>query len=134
MALITITAADVAVISVIETLTAPEAETLAVGQYARLNVTSGKIEKGNASDAAEARKGGLVIKREADGKVTILRKGTVDVGNALTGEDYDADIFLSNTDGRIADAAGVVTLVVGTVVPIWTNQSAVADKALRINL
>ena len=134
MANLSITAADVAVIEAIEMITAPEEETLSPGQYARYNVTNGTFEKGNGSDAAESRKGGLVVKREGDGMVTVLRKGIVDLGNALTSEAYDKDVFLSDTDGRLAQSAGSVTLVVGTVVPIWSNPSAVPDKALRIDL
>lgn len=132
MALLTITAADVAVIEQIEVITGPEAETLAVGQYARLNVTTGKIEKGNGSSAAEARKGGMIVKREGDGMVTLLRDGIVDVGDALSALTYDDDVHLSDTDGRLADTAGSTANIVGTVVPIWSNPSAVADKALRI--
>ena len=132
MALLTIVAAEVAVLEDRESFTGPEGETLTVGQMVRYNTTTGKIDLGKATDAAEARKGGMVVKREGNGVVTVLRRGIVDVGDALSALTYDDDVHLSDTDGRLADAAGSTANIVATVVPIWSNPSAVADKALRI--
>ena len=129
---LTITPADVAVVELIEAITGPEAETLAAGQYARLNTSSGKIEKGKGTTTAEIRKGGIVVKREADGMVTLLRKGTVDVGDALSALTYDDDIFVSDTDGTFADTAGSETLIAATVVPAWTANTP--DKLMRFDL
>ena len=129
---LTIAAADVAVVEAIEMITAPEAETLAPGQYARLNTSSGKIEKGKGTTTAEIRKGGIIVKREGDGMVTLLRKGTVDVGNALSSLTYDDDVFVSDTDGLFSDTAGSETLIAATVVPAWTSNTP--DKLLRFDL
>ena len=121
-------------VNVIEQFTGPSAEVLTLGQYARFNVTTGKIELGNATNAAEARDGGIVITpaEYAGAPVTIVSKGLIDVGNALSALTYDDDVFLSDTDGTLADAAGTVSKIVATVVP--ANGATTADKLLRVDL
>lgn len=121
-------------IEVIEQFTGPAAEAIEAGDYVRLNPTTGKIEKGNATTAAEARKGGpaLTSAVQANDTITFLRKGIVWVGDALDALTFDDDVFLSNTDGTLADAAGTVSLVVGTVVPLY-GQSAY-KRGLRVDL
>lgn len=133
MADLTITAADVAAVKIIEALTGPAAEDITAGQYVRLNTTNGKVEKGNASSAAEARKGGIALNSaDAGFPVTMLRKGVVDLGAAVDALTYDDDVFLSNTDATLADAAGTTSLIVGTIVPGWGETTA--DKLLRVDL
>jgi hypothetical protein len=134
MANLSITAGDVAAVEVIEQFTGPAAEAISAGQYVRYNTTSGKIELGKGTAAAEARKGGIAITSANAAGVTItaVRKGTVDVGDALAALTYDDDVYLSDTDGTLADAHGTVTLIVGTVVPVWGYTTA--DKALRVDL
>jgi hypothetical protein len=41
-------------------------------------------------------------------------------------------VYLSNTDGTLADTAGTVNKVVGTVVPLYGHLPA--KKGLRVNL
>jgi len=116
-----------------EIFTGPAAEAIVAGRYVRYNTTSGTIEYGNATDSAEARSGGIALTSAAAGiTLTALRTGIVDLGNILGDLAYDADVYLSTNDGRLATAAGTVTLVVGTVVPIWGHTTA--DKALRVDL
>lgn len=119
-------------VEVIEQFTGPIAEAVSEGNYVRLSTTTGFIELGNATDAAESRSGGLAINggvaREA---VTFVKKGLLDVGNALSALAYDADVYLSDTDGKLADAAGTVSKVVGTVVAGY--GSTTPDKLLRVN-
>jgi hypothetical protein len=45
---------------------------------------------------------------------------------------FDADVYLSDTDGTLATTAGTTSLVVGTVVPGWAATTA--DKLLRVDL
>jgi len=138
MADLSITSADVAPVSgpgsgFHEQVTGPAAETVTAGQYVRLNVTSGTIELGKATSAAEARQGGIcILGAGANETTTFVRKGYLDVGNALSALTYDDDVYLSNTDGTLADAAGSVSLIVGTVVPSWGHTTA--DKLLRVDL
>ena len=120
-------------VHVIDQFTGPVAEAITIGQYVRYNVTTGKVELGKGTTAAEARKGGIAVQSAAAGeKVTAVRKGIVDVGNALSALTYDDDVYLSDTDGTLADAAGTVSLIVGTVVPAW--GATTADKLLRVDL
>lgn len=120
-------------VQVIEQHTGVAGEAVTAGQYVRLNTTTGKIELGKGTTAAEARKGGLALAAAAAGDtLTFIRKGLADVGNALSALTYDDDVFLSDTDGTLADAAGTVSLIVGTVVPAW--GATTADKLLRLDL
>ena len=120
-------------VSVIAQSSGPAAEAISAGQYVRLNTTNGKVELGNGTTAAEARKGGLALGAAATGEtVTFVRKGIVEVGNALSALTYDDDVFLSDTDGTLADAAGTVSLIVGTVEAAW--GATTADKLLRLDL
>ena len=121
-------------VEVIEQATGPAAEAVAKGQYTRLQTTTGDIELGNATTAAEARNGGLAIQEatQAGDTITYVKKGIVDVGDALDALAYDADVYLSDTDGTLADAAGTVSKIVGTVVP--GNGATTADKLLRVDL
>lgn len=120
-------------VDVREEFSGPAGEAITAGQYVRFNLTTGKIELGNATAAAEARSGGLALRTVAAGEaVTVLRKGIVDVGDALAALTYDDDVYLSDTDGTLADAAGTVSKIIGTVVPLW--GATTADKALRLDL
>ncbi len=134
MADLTIDSTQVREVEVIEQLTGPAEEALALGDYARLNTSTGKLEKGNGTTAAEARAGGVVIQaaETADLTATILRKGIVFLGDALDSLTFDDDVFLSNTDGTLADTAGTVSLIVGTVVPLYGY--ATYNKGLRVDL
>lgn len=133
MADLVIAEGDVAPVRVDEQLTAPAAEALNAGEYARLSVTTGRLEKGNGTTAAEARRGGIVLNSVGAGETaTIVRKGILDLGDALDALTYDDDVFLSNTDATLADAAGTVSLIVGTVVPGWGVTTP--DKLLRVDL
>lgn len=118
-------------VEVVEQFTGPLAEAATAGTYGRLNVTSGQVEKGNATSAAEARRGGILISDGVAGQaVTVVKRGIVDVGNALSALAYDQDVYLSDTDGKLADAAGTTSVVVGKVVPGW--NATTADKLLCV--
>lgn len=134
MANLTVVAAKVAPVQILEKFTGPAAEVITKGQYVRYNVTNGKIELGNATLAAEARAGGIAIEGASVAGVTVtaVRKGLIDVGDALDALTYDDDVFLSNTDGVLADVAGTVSTIIGTVVPAW--GATTADKLLRVDL
>lgn len=129
------TPADVGALvkDLIETISGPAAETITAGQYVRLNVTTGFVELGKATITAEGRPGGIALNSgTANVTITVCRRGLVDMGDILGGLNFDQDVYLSDTDGRLADAPGSVTLIVGTVVPI--NAHTTADKVLRVDL
>lgn len=134
MTALSITATSVAPVKTIEQFTGPAAEAINAGQYVRFNTTNGKIELGNGSTAAEAREGGIAVETANVANVTItaIRKGWIDLGDALDSLNYDQDVYLSDTDGTLDDTAGTVTRTVGTVVPGW--GATTADKLLRVDL
>lgn len=142
MANLTIAAADVALvvgdsIDGTETFTAPSEEALTAGQFARLNTTTGFQALGNATTSAEAGAGnprrGLALNTVAVNETTtFIKKGLLNVGSALSALAYGAQVFLSDTDGTLADAAGTVSTVVGYVVPGY--GAATPDKLLYVNL
>lgn len=134
MANLSITASRVAPVRVIEKITAPAAEAITAGQYVRLDTTTGQLTPGNGTSAGEARRGGIAVETANAAGVTItaVRKGLVDIGDAMSAMAYDADVFLSDTDGTLATTAGTTSLVVGTVVPAF--GATTADKLLRVDL
>lgn len=112
--------------------TGPAGEAVTVGApWVRLNTTSGKYELGNATTAAEGKRGGIALHAAAIGEtVTVLEDGILDVGEALAALAFDAPVFLSNTDGTLSDTAGTVSVQVGKVVPGWASTTA--DKLLQV--
>lgn len=136
MANLTIAAADVAPVSVVEQHTGPAAEAIDAGEMVRLDTTSGKFTLANATSAAEGRVFGMAITsaNQANIAITVVKKGIVDVGDALDSESMDEDLKLSNTDGKIDDGAGAPTgsYVIGRVIPMW--GATTADKVLLIEL
>lgn len=132
MANLTITAAEVAIVKSYQQWTAPLAETIAVGEAVRIDTSTGKITPANGTDAAESRFWGILASIDGAGITgTVIKEGVIDVGNALSALAFDAPVYLSDTDGTLADAAGTVTVIVGRVVPAWA-AGASADKLLHI--
>jgi len=134
MALLTIAVADVRVVKRgdLHQHTAPAGEAIAAGQYIRFS-TAGKFELGNAGSAGEVGDGFIAEKSAAIGEAVTGLKGpcVLDVGDALSGIAYGVSVFLSDTDGTLADAAGTVSTVVGKVVSGWAGS---AKKLLRLSL
>lgn len=130
------TASAVGAPEIIEQFTGPAAETITAGQYVRLNTTTGFVELGNATTPAEGRPGGFALNSATAGMpVTVVRQGLMDLGDILGALTYDDDVYLSDTDGRLADVQGVEDLIVGTVVTSFGHATAASpDKLLRVNL
>lgn len=134
MANLSITAADVAIVEVIEQATLPASVAITAGQYV-YPTTTGKLVTGSAVAGGGDVGGspGIAVQSGvANEAVTILKKGIVYLGSALSGLAYDAPVYLSDTEGTLADAAGTVSTVVGHVVPIFGDTTAA--KGLRIDL
>ena len=82
---LSITSTDVAAVQVIEQYTAPAGEALTAGQWARPNPTTGHLELGNGTTAAEALNGGVGLRDAAVGlETTIVIRGIVALGGALS--------------------------------------------------
>ena len=136
MADLTIAAADVAPIRVVEQLTGPAAEAIDAGEMVRIDTSAGTFTLANATTAAEGRAIGMAVTsaNQAGITITVVKKGVVEVGDALTSETYDEALKLSNTDGKIDDGAGAPTgsYIIGRVLPAF--GATTADKVLLLEL
>ncbi|HEY3312020.1 MAG TPA: hypothetical protein VGK00_10305 [Anaerolineales bacterium] len=130
------TAARVEVVESLEQMTLIAAEAIIPGQAVRLDTASGKFTLANGTVAAEARIWGIAVGTHtiaAGMPVTAVRRGVLD-GFTIP-QAYDAAIYLSDTDGMLADAAGTVSTVVGRVIPGANELLGVAyGKLLHIGL
>jgi hypothetical protein len=119
-----------------EQYTIPGTESISAGQAVRLDTTNGKLTKSKATTTAEARTFGIASRTpEATGLgVTIIRHGILD-GFDLSALDYDAPVYLSDTDGALSSTAGTVERIVGRVIPGWAVPlGTAADKLLLVDL
>jgi hypothetical protein len=130
-----VTAGKMSVMEPIDQATGVAAETIAAGAPVRLDTSLGTYANGNGTTAPEARVIGIALRSVIAGEaLTILKRGLLD-GFDLSGLAYDAAVYVSDTDARLADAAGTVTLIVGRVVPGHAQSLGVApDKLLRVAL
>ena len=135
MADLTIVAAEVSPILVWEQLTLPAAEAIDAGEVVRLDASSGKATLANASTAAEGRMLGIAMNSAVAGEaLTIMKRGLMDLGDALTAETIDELLAISNTDGKIDDGAGTPTADynIGRVYPSF--GATTADKILLVDV
>jgi len=116
--------------------TQPNDEAVAAGAPVRINTTTGAFTNANATSAAEARVFGIQLKSGvADGQGrTAVRKGVLD-GFNLDALAFDANVFLSNTDGRLSDTAGTTSVIVGRVIAGRSSlRGNTPDKLLFVDL
>ena len=132
---LTISEGDVAVVEVVEQWTAPTDEAVTAGQVVRLNTQTGRATLANATTAAEANAWGIALTSANQSGITItaLKRGVIDLGNALGSIDYGGTVYLDNTDGAMGSAAGSVSKVIGRVVPAW-GGGTVGDKLLHVDI
>lgn len=131
-----VTAGKLNVVESIQQMTLPFAEACNIGQGVRIDPATGKWTKANGSSAGEARIWGILVSKDAAGAVgTAVRKGVVD-GFDLSSLAYDLAIYMSDTDGGLADdAASTVDVIVGRVIPAFSaTLGTAADKLLEIDL
>jgi len=87
-----------------------------VGQAVYVDPTTGKAGVADANDSGKEQFAGIVL--SVRGKAcSVLKRGRV-FGFTLTGMNFWAIAYLSNTAGALADANGTMTVRVGKVVPI----------------
>ena len=113
---------------------APTAEDVTAGQYIRPNTTSGKLELGNATSSTEVGNIAFVAATSANSNlaVTGVKRGILDVGDALASMNFGDIVYLSDVDGTFADTPGTVSKSVGYVVPGWAAETA--DKLFCVDL
>ena len=120
--------------------TLPAAAALGPGVVCRPDGTTGKATTASAAAAGTAGAIGLNLSHKAtvtNQPVHLLRRGKVALydangANILDGLAYGAQVYLSNTAGRLADAAGTVSVVVGRVIPLWDQNRL--TKVLDLDL
>lgn len=119
-------------------------EAIAAGQAYRINTSTGKATKANATVVAEAAQSGAGV---FNSQLFVAVDGALQAGNSVTGMKaglidgfnldalaYGAPVFLSDTDGSLADTAGTISTVVGRVASVpFTGTPSGADKVLFVN-
>src|SRR5574341_715395 len=129
-----ITANKAEVVQSFEQLTAPAIEAIVAGAPVRIDTATGKFTNANATTLAEAKAYGLAVRTVAAGEaLTAVRRGIL-AGFDLSGLNFDALLYLSNTDGRIADVNGTITSIMGRVIPGFAVSTGItADKLLYVD-
>lgn len=96
---------------------------------------SGKVAHSDANQTPLDVVWGISTKTVLAGEaVTLVRRGEMS-GWDLTALAYGAPVYLSDTVGRLADAAGGTNVTVGHVVPVFaTTLGTAPDKAVLIEL
>jgi predicted RecA/RadA family phage recombinase len=96
--------------------------------------SNGKFAAGDASVVGTADIYGITLRKVKAGEaVTAIAKGVLN-GLDLSAIAFGASVYLSDTTGRIADAAGTVSVKLGTVVPSpVTPRGTTALKLIRVN-
>lgn len=122
------------VVSSVQQMTLPAAEAITAGAPVRIDTTAGTFTNSNGSSAGEARIWGVATRTVvANQPVTAVRRGVLD-GFDFS-QAYDAAIYVADTDGRLGDAAGTVSTVVGRVIPGTAVTLGTAyDKLLSVEL
>lgn len=130
-----VTANRVEIVESIRQMTLPAAEAITAGAPVRLDTSTGKFTNANGTTAPEARIWGIATRTVVAGEpLTAIRNGVLD-GFDLSGMNYDAAVYVSDTDGRLDTAAGTVSTVVGRVIPATSTTLGTAyDKVLSVEL
>jgi hypothetical protein len=134
MALIAVaTAGKIDVVESIIQMTLPATEAIVAGAPVRIH-TDGKFTNANGTSTTENDLYGIATKSVAAGEpVTAIRKGVLD--GFTFSQAYNAAIYVADTDGRLGDAAGTASKVVGRVIPAWaTTLGTAADKILFVDI
>jgi len=133
-----VTANKVEIVESFEQMTLPTAEAVNPGQVARLDGSTGKFTKGNASSATEEAIYGIAtggVANVAGQPVTVIRHGVLD-GFDLSGLNYWAPVYLSSTDGGLANAPDDYgDTIIGRVIPgTSTTLGTAYDKLLLVDV
>jgi hypothetical protein len=98
------------------------------GQAVYFHATTGRLTASSAGATGTAKMAGLLVQNNGRAGTYIVR-GRVG-GFNLSGLDYGASVYLSNTAGKLADSAGTTSVKVGVVVPMSDHDST---KVLFVN-
>lgn len=128
-----VTAARIEVVESIIQASLPAAETIVAGAPVRID-SNGKFVNALATTAANSDLYGIGTRSVVAGEaLTAVRSGILD-GYALSGAYWSA-LYLSDTSGRVADAAGTVVKPIGYVLPAWAQTvGTAADKLFQVSI
>lgn len=120
MADIALTAAQIAVVypDQAEIITMICGAAITAGQAVYQIAASGKAGVADANDAGKQQIRGIALEGGGAGQaISVLVKGHV-YGFTISGLNYDAALYLSDTAGALADAAGTLSVNAGRVAAI----------------
>jgi hypothetical protein len=97
--------------------------------------TAGKVQRASAGADATENPIGIALRSVVSGEAVTIAgpDAAVDIGDALGGVAFGAAVFLSNTAGALADAAGSASVEMGRVESVFSQTSGTADKVLRLS-
>jgi hypothetical protein len=112
----------------------PVNEVVAAGKPVRIDATTGFYTPGNATTTTENALKGIAVNTGdyANATIGVMKRGILDIGNALSAVAYGATVYLSDTDGTLADSAGTVSTIVGYCISGF--GSTTPDKLLLVNI
>lgn len=134
MALIAVAVAGkIDIVESIQQMTLPATEAIVAGAPVRIH-SDGKFTNANGTDTTENDVWGIATVSAAAGEaVTAIRRGVLD-GFTFT-QAFNAPIYVADTDGRLGDAAGSASKIIGRVIPAWSQRlGTAADKILSVEL
>jgi hypothetical protein len=107
-------------------------EAITAGAPVFLNTTTGYAWLADANDSNTTKPYGIATKTVAAGEaVTVVRRGRLSGWSNLPG--YGAAVYVSNTVGTLADAAGSSSWQVGIVEPVFNTPLGTSpDKMLLV--
>ncbi len=127
-----ITAANISVVNPMQAQirTYIAAAALSIGEALYIN-SSGKADLCDGNAAGKYQFRGIALEGVGAGQaVSVLQEGIL-YGFDLSSQAYDASIFVGDTAGELADAAGTKTIYVGRVVPLPDDD---LTKALYVSV
>ena len=114
-------------------ITHPAGEAITAGAPIRLDTAPGRWTNANGTAAAEARATHVAWATVVAGEPLTGVRGCLVDGYDLSALDYDDPVYLSDTDGRLSDTAGTVSVLVGRVVSAHAQLLGVEpDKVLDV--
>ena len=132
----TATRTDLHVAREYESHTALTGEDIVKGAPVRFDPDTGRFLNADASAADTANVYGIALTDARAGQgVTALRRGWIE-GINLDALNYDAPVYLSDTAGAIADAAGTTSVLIGRVLPVHGHErnTGTPSKLLAVAL
>lgn len=116
--------------------TALTGEDIAAGAPVYVDPATGRFRNASAGAAATAAVYGVALRAARVGQgLTAMKRGVVE-GINLDAMPYGAQIYLSNTVGRMADVAGTTAVPIGRVLPVHGHEriGGTPSKLLNISL